>query len=220
MMDSDLDQVRNMANINRGSTETPDYGGGVDYFYVGAYSGGDDALDGILDNLLTGGIDYQDDDSDWYEQEGKGETYVDTYVDANDEHENLITRTSSCAYGDCPVVVMDDENESLIVNSEPPTDTGMEESEFVRDSNEYSLVLKDKGSPLEIGGGVVHKSDKSSPKHTKIFSMNTKTSGGMDIKYTDGRDDNVKLTEYSKVHDFITGYVKSIGNDKTVKGNE
>jgi hypothetical protein len=157
-MTSYLDDVTNMANANNYGTSDPDYMGGAEYSYVGAYTGGDDVLGGILDKLLDEPFD--DSFEDTIQQEGG--------------YEQSGGRCPMCDIGSLFYGGCDTCGESIIVNSESHTYDG--------------------------GSLVVDKKETTPPKQSSST-------------------DNVKMTDYSEVHSFITEYIKSIGDDKTVKEN-
>jgi hypothetical protein len=192
-----LDDVNDMRNANSIGTSTPIYGGGVDYFYVGAYTGSEDDMCDMLDNLL-------------------GDTYQKIYkspdTTGGDEHEQLIQNTT-CLYDDCPVVYTDDENESIVVNSEPSTIYNtVNTSEYSQDMT-GDLVVNRSQEPFYVVDKTMDIGEADAPK---IFSMKT----GQDLKKggVDKPSNNIKLTDYSKVREFIVGYMKKL-DDKTFKDN-
>jgi hypothetical protein len=158
-MSTDIDNVKNMLYNSNGITTTPDYRGGVESFYVGAYSESDDVIGGILDNLLSDLI-YQDDSEGKLLDKSPSTPVEDTELYSNNDiaayinnNENdIVIRTSPCKYGDCLVSSDGDEDDSLVINSESSY-TYMVESEFIRDTDD-SLVVHKKNIPLEIDGGV------------------------------------------------------------------
>jgi hypothetical protein len=192
-----LDDVNDMRNANSIGTTTPIYGGGVDYFYVGAYTGGEDAMSDMLDNLL----------SDTYKNTSG---YPDT---TGGEDPEIPMQDTTCLYDDCPIVYIDDENESIIVSSEPSTIyNSINKPEYTRDIT-GDLVVDIIQEPLYIADKTLSIVEVDDPK---IFSMKT----GDDLKKggVDKSTNNIKLTDYSKVHEFIVGYTKTL-DDKTFKDN-
>jgi hypothetical protein len=216
---TDLEHVYNMAKasiVDRTDNPTPI--GGVEYFYVGAYSGGDDALGGILDKLLDddfdtstrGSYELLDDEDDTSASGGNEDDtpikyHVYSNYDNNDDDSPISTK-SICEYGDCPVIIKDDENDSLVVSSEPSTYNTTTETDWAREDGD--LIIVKEFVPLEIDESIVKES----------LSVNQKTEK-QKINVQRGGADNIALTPYSRVHYFISDYVKSIGNDKTVKEN-
>lgn len=77
-MTSNLENVNNMRDDNNERTSSPKYGG-VDYFYIGSFVGGDDVIGGIIENLLN----------------------------YPNEPDTLVV-DSGCSYDDCPVVISDE----------------------------------------------------------------------------------------------------------------
>jgi hypothetical protein len=299
-MNTSFDKVREMREHNYKNTEPPSFGGSVDYFYVGAYGGGDDVLCGILDNLLsdmeypnhtnnhtnkhavqTGGfercregcttrggchvcggcdtcgtigsfdVDGGCDTCGGCATCGRGSLMrggCDT-CGGGKHHKNmgkknlenedgLATLTQGpCAYGDCPVYIKDDEDESLVVVSEPPVYTDVGETEYELDTSEdNSLVVVKKGFPLIIETPSTLKMrnedlDKPIPRSvsdaffddtnddvplvvtpSKIFSVNPseklfKKEGRGEIQ---NDKDNIKMEDYKVVANYIKKYVKTI----------
>jgi hypothetical protein len=294
-MTTSFDQVREMRENNYKNTEPPSIGGSVDYFYVGAYDGGDDKLCDILDKLLsgseypnhtdkqvvkTGGCTMQCgcdvcgecdtcgtigsfnvadgcDTCGGCAACGKGSLMRDgCYTcgggnhDKNDGKKNsgsedgLATLTQEpCAYGDCPLYINDDEDESLVVVSEPPVYTDVGETEYKPDpSEDNSLVVVKKGFPLIIETqSILEMRNEDKPisrsmsdtlfddtdddvplvvELPKKFSIKTseksfKKEGRGEIQ--SGKD-NIKMEDYKVVVNYIKKYVETI-NKKSFKEN-
>jgi len=239
-----FDQVREMREDNYMTTEPPSIGGGVDYFYVGAYDGGNDVLGGILDKLLSGSMEYSEHTNDGGSFDFTGG--CDTCGGGKNQHKGKknprnedgpVTLTQGpCAYGDCPVDIKDDEDESLVVVSEPPANTDVGETEYEPDPSEYnSLVVVKKGSPLMVESSYIREMrnedlDKPIPRSVsdalfddmdddvplvvkpKIFSVkpSEKPSEKEGRGKVHGGRDNIKMEDYKTVANYIKKYVETI----------
>lgn len=258
-----FDQVREMREDNYRTTEPPSIGG-VDYFYIGAYDGGDDVLGGILDKLLSGSMEYTEHINDVFVSvEGGlvvqtggcdtcggcdrcgggcstcgGEKYHEHKNKKSPRNEDdLVALTPGpCAYGDCPVDIKDDEDESLAIVSEPPANTDVGETEYEPDpSVDNSLVVMKKGSPLIIETSYIREMrneylDKPIPSSVsdaffddtdedvplvvkpRIFSVKTyeKSSRKEGRGEVQGGRDNIKMEDYKVVSNYIKKYVETI----------
>jgi hypothetical protein len=257
-MNTSFDQVREMREDNYSNTEPPSIGGSVDYFYVGAYGGGDDVLGDILDKLLSD-MEYPNHNDKHVVQTGGcatcgtigsfdvtggcdtcgGGKHHKNEGKKNPENEDgLSTLTQGpCAYGDCPVYIKDDEDESLVVVSEPPVYTDVGETEYEPDTSENnSLVVVKKGFPLIIETPSIlemrnEELDRQLPisvsdtffdntdddvslvvKQPEIFSLNShekpfKKEGRGEKQR--GKD-NIKMEDYRVVSNYIKKYVETI----------
>ena len=205
-----LDKVNTMREDNSEGTSTPNYGSGVDYVYIGSFTGGDDILGGVLDNLLSdmdysgsaaasGGCDSCGGGCSKCRGGGQREGITSYNNQFNSDPEGVVV-SSPCKYDDCPVVIEDDETESIIINSEPLSYSIYHDTKYVQD-DEGSLVVNRKGVPLDI--------------------VSTSKWGGTDqslTKSNSSKPDNIKMTKYSDVCKFIKNYVKTF-DDKTFKGD-
>ena len=248
-MSTSFDQVREMREDSYMTTEPPSIGGGVDYFYVGAYDGGDDVLGGILDKLLSDSMEYSEHTNDAFvpmgggsfdftggcETCGGGKHHKHKGKKSPRNEDGPVTLTQGpCAYGDCPVDIKDDEDESLMVVSEPPANTDVGETEYKPDPSEYnSLVVVKKGSPLMIESPYIREMrtedfDKPIPRGVsdaffddddvplvlkpKIFSVkpSEKPSEKEGRGEVQGGRDNIKMEDYKTVANYIKKYVETI----------
>lgn len=249
-------------------------GGSVDYFYVGAYSDDDDnVLGGILDKLLSGSMDYETEDEthekssysrghdNVFEIEGASSLVVQT--DACDkcgggkhskkqqnteENDFIITDElgpSQCEYDDCPVIVKDDEYESIVVSSLPLADTDIGTVEHIPDPDEDNVLIVSRDeTPLVVDTTIIEKRNEDIDKNTsqnvsdaffedetepiveknpKIFSVKPKKKGTKEVhgsgEKKNDKEGNVKMEDYEVVYGFIKEYIKTI-NDKSFKRNE
>jgi hypothetical protein len=224
-----------MREDNYMTTEPPSIGGGVDYFYVGAYDGGDDVLGGILDKLLSGSMEYSEHTNDVFVSVGGGKNQHTGNKNPRNEDGPVTLTQGPCAYGDCPVDIKDDEDESVVV-SEPPANTDVGETEYEPDPSEYnSLVVVKKGSPLMVESSYIREMrneylDKPIPRSVsdaffddmdddvplvvkpKIFSVkpSEKPSEKEGRGEVHGGRDNIKMEDYKTVANYIKKYVETI----------
>jgi hypothetical protein len=244
-----------MREDNYGNTEPPSIGGSVDYFYIGAYDGGDDVLGGILDKLLSGSMEYSEHTNDVFMpveggfgvQTGGYDTCGGRKHHKHNGKKNPrkksprnedgpVTLTPGpCAYGDCPVNIKDDEDESLVVVSEPPANTDVGETEHEPDpSDDNSLVVVKKVSPLIIESSYIREMrnedlDKSIPRSVSdaffddtdddplvvkpnIFSVKPSEKPSEKEGRGEVQDvrDNIKMEDYKVVANYIKKYVETI----------
>jgi len=231
-MSTSFDQVRTMKEDNYGNTEPPSIGGSVDYFYIGAYEGGDDVLGGILDKLL-GGMEYLEhagghDGVFMSVEGGNNQGYNGNKILKNEDE--LVNTLGLCAYDDCPVDIRDDEDESLVVVSEPPVNTDVREFEYTHDPSEYnSLTAVKKGEPLIIETTTRKPLNEDFDKlisrsvSDALFDdtednipLVVKTSEKEGNREFHGGGNNIKMEDYKVVSNYIKKYMETI-NKKSFK---
>lgn len=241
-MNTSFDQVREMREDNYSNTEPPSIGGSVDYLYFGAYDGGDDVLGGILDKLLDGNIGYTGGNNNESVQTDGCETCSGSKYQEHGEKKSptsediqVILTDGVCAYDDCPVDIDDDEDESLVVVSEPPANTYVGETEYEPDpDDDNSLVVVKKGSPLMIETENNEMLNKYPDKQTtqsisdeffhgkyEDVPLVVNTSNIFSVKHSEKKGrwevhdskNNIKMEDYKTVVDYIKKYMETINKN-------